>query len=312
MKSLVIGGWGFIGRHFVDLLCKSGREVTILGRSAEIDGPLPANCRYVSGDYGNRALLKELLIGCDEVVDLAYSTVPKTSYQDPVFDLLSNLPASVGLLQEAAVGSPRRLLFVSSGGTIYGHSGYLPIDEAHPTNPISPYGITKLTIEKYARLFAMAGELEVVIARPANAYGENQRTGTGQGFIAAAVQAALSGSPLQVFGGGDTIRDYIHVEDLAAGLLAALDFGTNGECYNIGTGVGTSNRNVIEKINCLAAPAGIKGLRVQENADRPFDVKANVLDSSKLISVSRWNPLISVDEGIKHVWHYAAHSRLSP
>ena len=262
------------------------------------------------GDYGNRSPLKEVLRPGCEVIDLAYSTVPKTSFQDPIFDLLSNLPASVGLLQEAAACGVAKVLFVSSGGTVYGPALRLPIDENHPTEPISPYGITKLTIEKYARLFSINTGLHVVIARPANAYGETQRHGTGQGFIAAAVHAALNGLPVQVFGGEGTIRDYVHVDDVALGLLAVLEHGVNGQCYNIGTGVGSSNRKVIELIEQHASAFDCR-VNVDNGPARSFDVMSNVLDSSKLSRASGWSPRISLPEGIQRVWGCAVAQRPS-
>lgn len=262
------------------------------------------------GDYGNRSLLKEVLRPGCEVIDLAYSTVPKTSFQDPIFDLLSNLPASVGLLQEAAACGVAKVLFVSSGGTVYGPALRLPIDENHPTEPISPYGITKLTIEKYARMFSKNTGLHVVIARPANAYGEAQLPGTGQGFIAAAVHAALNGLPVQMFGGEGTVRDYVHVEDVALGLLAVLEHGANGQCYNIGTGVGASNQQIIELLEQKMSTLGRK-IKVEVQPARAFDVESNVLESAKLYKVSGWEPCIPLPEGIERVWDDASRRGVS-
>lgn len=308
--TVVIGGGGFLGLPLLDCLVTSGRKVTVLGRRAHPQADLPQGCTYIPGDYGNRSILKEVLAPGYEVIDLAYSTVPKTSFQDPVFDLLSNLPASVGLLQEAASRGVSKVLFVSSGGTVYGPALRLPIDEDHPTEPISPYGITKLTIEKYARMFSKNTDLQVVVARPANAYGETQRHGTGQGFIAAAVHAAVNGLPIQIFGGEGTIRDYVHVEDVARGLLAVLEHGVNGQCYNIGTGVGSSNRKVIELIEQQASALNCS-INIDNRPARSFDVMSNVLDSSKLSSASGWRPRISLSEGIQRVWNCAVVQRPS-
>ena len=152
-KCCVIGGAGFIGAHVTRLLAGLGREVVVLGRRVRPDGVLADGVTYLSGDYGDRAVLRNVLEHGIDVIDLAYSTVPKTSFADPVFDIVSNLPASVGLLQEAAAAGVRKLVLVSSGGTIYGVARSLPITEDHPTDPVSPYGITKLTIEKYGWMF---------------------------------------------------------------------------------------------------------------------------------------------------------------
>ena len=299
--TVVIGGAGFLGSPLVSRLVAAGRRVTVLGRRSQPQANLPQGCSYVMGDYGNRSLLKEVLRPGCEVIDLAYSTVPKTSFQDPIFDLLSNLPASVGLLQEAVACGVAKVLFVSSGGTVYGPALRLPIDENHPTEPISPYGITKLTIEKYALMFSKNTSLHVVIARPANAYGEAQRAGTGQGFIAAAVHAALNGLPVQMFGGEGTVRDYVHVEDVALGLLAVLEHGANGQCYNIGTGVGASNQQIIELLEQKMSTLGLK-IKVEVQPARAFDVESNVLESSKLCNASGWKPCIPLPEGIQRVW----------
>jgi UDP-glucose 4-epimerase len=129
-------------------------------------------------------------------------------------------------------------VLVSSGGTVYGVARSLPIAEDHPTEPISPYGITKLTIEKYAGMFGAASGLPIVIVRPGNAYGEGQHASTGQGFIATAMDAICRGEAVGVFGPIGTIRDYVHVADVASGIVAAWILGAAGETYNIGTGVG--------------------------------------------------------------------------
>lgn len=300
-KCLVIGGAGFIGSHVTQLLCESGREVVVLGRRARSDRDLHPGCRYLCGDYSDRAVLRRLLEAGCEVLDLAYSTVPKTSFEDPVFDLLSNLPASVGLFQEALAAKVSRVLIVSSGGTVYGPTDRLPIGEGHPTAPVSPYGITKLATDRYAMMFHRNEGLPVIVVRPANAYGEDQRTGTGQGFIAAAVTAVHSGREIEVYGREGTIRDYIHVSDVAAGIVAALDHGDDGEIYNIGTGVGTSNAGIVRTLEGFARDQNIV-VKTKILPARHFDVEANVLDSSKLRAKSGWMPAIGLEEGLARVW----------
>ena len=309
MKTcLVIGGAGYIGRHVTRLLCESGRDVTVIGRRAKADRDLHPACRYVCGDYGNRAVLRGILKSGCEVIDLAYSTVPKTSFEDPVFDLMSNLPASVGLFQEALAAEAGRVLIVSSGGTVYGPTDRLPIREDHPTQPVSPYGITKLATDRYAMMFHRNAGLPVIVIRPANAYAEDQRAGTGQGFIATAVAAILSGRAIEIYGRAGTIRDYIHVSDVAAGIVAALDHGDEGEIYNLGTGVGTSNGGIINILEKLAREQGIPLLN-KTLPSRGFDVEANVLDSTKLSQKSGWAARVLLEDGLKRVWEAACSRR---
>ena len=308
--TLVIGGAGFIGSEVSRLLVEAGREVVILGRGHGESRRLLPGCRYMQGDYANLGLLRSLLKpGCD-VVNLAYSTVPKTSFGDPTFDLISNLPANVALLQEVAQAGARRFLNVSSGGTVYGAPQSLPIREDHPTNPISPYGITKLTIDSYARMFHATMGLPVLVVRPANAYGENQRTGVGQGFMAAAIDAIQRGKSVEIYGAQGTIRDYIHVRDVAAGIVAALERGKVGEIYNLGTGIGSSNLDLLRLLESLAAADGFS-INVTHLPERPFDVAANVLDPAKLEAATGWQPTFPLAEGLASMWHHALQRRLS-
>ena len=259
--------------------------------------------RYLAGDYGDRFFLTGVLQGMEEVICLAYTTVPKTSFENPVDDILSNLPASVNLFESAVSLGIKKLVLVSSGGTVYGKSPELPILESHATNPISPYGITKLAIEKYALMYHEIAALPVVCVRPGNAYGDGQRPFLGQGFVATAMASLLQGREIILFGESGTIRDYVHVDDIAQGIIAALEHGTPGSCYNIGSGVGKSNRDVLNAIFPHARAAGLEP-HVRTEPLRPFDVPANVLDCSKLKNETAWRPMVAFEEGIKRTWEW--------
>lgn len=305
LTTLVVGGGGFIGSHFVWMLRTRGdRDVVVAGRGSKPRFPLPNDVRYVQGDAADPSFIGGLLEHCDEVVDLAYATVPKTSFDDPVNDVLVNLPATVSLLRQASQYRLRRVLLVSSGGTVYGNAAYLPIDEMHPTNPVSPYGITKLAAEKYALLFHRLEGLPVVIARPGNPYGPNQLGNLGQGFIGAAMFATLKRQPVSMFGERGTIRDYVYIEDLVEGLLAALNHGHDGEVYNIGTGIGLDNRAVIEELDLVARPSGFS-VDVEIRPSRSFDVEANVLSSARLTYVTGWRPKTDFKAGLEKTWTWA-------
>lgn len=295
--TLVIGGGGFIGAHLVPMLMASGRRVSVLGRSSVPRTKLPADVSYVVGDFSDAALLRKLLAAHTEVVHLAYATVPNTSYDNPLGDLLENLPPTVQLFALSAEFR-RRLVLVSSGGTVYGEALSLPINESHSTHPISPYGVTKLTLEKYAHLYAVTHGLDAVSVRPANAYGEGQRPFTGQGFIATAMALSMRGEPVRIFGAQGAVRDYIHVRDIAASILAALERGESGEIYNVGSAIGRSNFDVIEAIKPMLAEIGCQ-VRTTHEAERPFDVRANVLDSAKLTDHTGWKPSVDFVDGLR-------------
>lgn len=303
-RTIVIGGSGFIGKHLTKQLIASGREVYVVGRKESAAGTLPEGCRYLCGDYGNAHALREILSPECEVIDLAYSTVPKTSFEDPLYDLTSNLPSSVRLLQEASRIGVRRVVLVSSGGTVYSPAVSLPITENHLTRPISPYGITKLAVDRYAMMYHRNEGLPVIVVRPGNAYGEDQRTGTGQGFLAAAIDFILSGRDIEIYGEQGTIRDYIHVTDVASGILSALENGHDGKIYNIGTGTGASNMEIVRMLREFAEADGF-AVRTRILPSRRFDVEANVLDSTRLRNDTGWTPGITLEEGIQSMWKVA-------
>lgn len=295
--TLVIGGAGYIGAHLVPMLLLTGRQVTVLGRKAKPMYDLPEGAVYVKGDFGQSDLLQSLLDRHQEVIHLAYATVPNTSFENPLADLLQNLPPTVQLFSEVAARGGR-LVLVSSGGTVYGEAVNLPIREDHPTKPISPYGVTKLTLENYAYLYSVTHGLKYICVRPANAFGEGQRPFAGQGFISTAMASAMLGKPIKIFGKTGTIRDYIHVGDLATGIISALEKGHLSETYNLGSGVGLSNMDVIEAMSPLMKEIGCE-VGIEHLHERAFDVKANVLDSTKLQEHTSWKPQVEFGDGLR-------------
>lgn len=301
-QTLVIGGAGYVGSHVVPLLVLGGRSVTVLGRGPQPKYPLPAEVKYITGDFGQIDLIRPLLATHSEIIHLAYATVPNTSFANPLADLLENLPPTLQLFSEAA-RSGIKLVLVSSGGTVYGEAVKLPISEAHRTRPISPYGVTKLTLENYAYLYATTHALEFVCVRPSNAYGVGQRPFVGQGFIATALASAIKGIPIVIFGQQGTVRDYLYISDLASGIVSALNFGHTSTTYNIGYGQGFSNLDIIDAIKKLMHASG-RVVHVERLPARSFDVKSNILDSSRLRIDTGWTPRVSLSDGLAatHEW----------
>ena len=300
-KLLIVGGGGFIGQTLIQKLVEQEDcEIVAVGRSAQPRHPLPPGIRYQSGDITHADFIEPLVGWADAVIDLAYATTPKTSFDDPVFDVISNLPASVALQRAASEHSIGMYLLVSSGGTVYGRPARLPIDESHPNNPISPYGISKLVTEKYAEFFHQMKKLPAIVARPGNAYGAGQFGANPQGFIGVAMYAILNQLPIQIYGERGTIRDYIYVNDLAEGLIAILKQGVIGETYNLGSGVGNDNVVVLDLIRQVI---GVEHrVKVVTHALRPFDVSANVLDCRRIVRDTGWRCKTDLKQGIQETW----------
>jgi UDP-glucose 4-epimerase len=308
ISTLVIGGDGYIGSYLVPQLVATGRRVTVLSRSAMPRNIFPEGVIYVSGDFAQHELICRLLDAHQEVVQLAYATVPNTSYENPLADLLQNLPPTVQLFSEAA-DKGVKLVLVSSGGTVYGEAEKFPIPETHPTKPISPYGVTKLTLENYAYLYAATHGLKFVCVRPSNAYGVGQRPFIGQGFVATAIASAMKGMAVKIFGQSGTIRDYLYVSDLAAGIVSALEHGHLSATYNLGSGMGLSNLELIQRLIPLMDEIGCQ-IKVENLPERAFDVKANVLDSGKLHMDTGWQPRVDFTEGMVLTRNWLAEQKL--
>ena len=297
INTLVIGGAGYIGAHLVSELIAADRCVTVLGRSGNPKYELPPGVTYIAGDFSQLNLVGDLLDTHQEVIHLAYATTPNVSFENPLSDLLHNVSPTIQLFSEIA-NRGTKLILVSSGGTVYGEAEKLPISETHSTKPISPYGVTKLTLEKYAYLYAATHGLRFICVRPANAYGIGQNPFSGQGFIATAMKSVLRNIPIKIFGENGTIRDYLYVSDLAKGVVSALQQGRLFETYNIGSGVGLSNLDVIDMLKPLMSEIG-REVQVEILPERKFDVRVNVLDSTKLQIDTGWSQKIEFERGLK-------------
>ena len=297
MRIVLLGGAGFIGHHLAKLL-RNSAEVVVVSRilpscKDKVDG-----VTYQQGDCASPNLLRQVIHQDDHVVFLAYNSVPKTSFDDPLRDIQDNLPLAINLLNTLREVSVKRLLYVSSGGTVYGPAdAAVPIREDHPTNPISPYGITKLAIEKYCQMYSRLFGIPVVIARPGNPFGPYQIPYRGQGFVATAVAKVLRGEELTIFGERGTVRDYLFIDDLVSAMACLLraDVPT-GSIFNIGSANGMNNIEVLATV-AKAVGLGLSDIKIKFLPTRSFDVAYNVLSVAKLNELG-WRPSVDFDEGL--------------
>jgi UDP-glucose 4-epimerase len=295
--TLVLGGCGFIGSHVVVALAAAGQPQVVLDRRARADHDRPG-LRHITGEFGNQGDLDTAFDTgpIDSVVHLVSSTVPGSSNRDPRFDIVSNVGDSVGLLERCVRHGVRKVLYLSSGGAVYGVPQQLPVAEDHPTLPISSYGIGKLAVEKYLHLFHHLHGLQYSVIRAANPYGPGQSAVAEQGVVGVFAHRVLHGEELVVWGDGNVVRDYFHVRDLAQLVVLALQSGSNG-VFNAGSGVG---RSLMDVIGALERMAGRKA-RVRLVPGRSLDVPQIVLDCSRAEREFGWRAPTPFDEGLAEV-----------
>jgi UDP-glucose 4-epimerase len=298
MNCLILGGNGFIGSHLVDQLLAEGHRVRVFDKNEEYYRKPITSVDYQYGDFGNRGLLMEALTDIDAVFHLISTTLPKTSNDDPAFDVQSNVIETLFLLDQCITRKVKKIIFISSGGTIYGKPSMLPISENSSTDPECSYGITKLAIEKYLHLYWFLYGLDYCVLRLANAYGERQRSTATQGVIPVFLEKALRNDEIVVWGDGSVIRDYIYVTDISSALLKALTYSGETKIFNIGSGRGHSLNEVIHVIESIAG----QPLQVKYTDGRPFDVPVSVLDISRAKNDLDWVPTISLSEGVARMY----------
>lgn len=294
---ILIGGHGFLGAAYAAHAAAAGREVHRVGRNA-LAAPGRRDWHWGNGDRLARAMAGQAPL----IVDLAYATVPSTSFSDPVGDFTANLGAVIRHLDFARAIGAGAYLFISSGGTVYGDAVGLPLTEKSTTRPISPYGITKLAGEHYALMYRRLG-VPVMIARPSNIYGPGQLARRGQGMVAAAFAAALADRPMTLFGDGSQLRDYLYIDDFCAALDVMLARGEEGATYNVGSGIGVRSDDLLAMIGAVVAGDG-RRLDVVLADPRPFDVDRNVLDSGRLVAATGWRATTALAEGLAHGWRW--------
>jgi UDP-glucose 4-epimerase len=303
MKAVVIGGNGFIGTHLIEFLIRDGVAVRAFDRYPSQFVQPKKEVEYVIGDLGNHGALSEIVEDANWVFHLAYTTIPKTSNEDPEYDVRSNLIDAVQLLQSCKDAGVKKVVFVSSGGTIYGVPQTVPILETHPTDPICSYGITKLAIEKYLHLFFHLYGLEYAITRISNPYGEGQNPNAKQGAIGVFLGKVARGEAIEIWGTGEVVRDYLHIDDAANALIKAARYkpATDGpRIFNIGSGQGHSLNEIVAEIKAVVDREVI----VEHKPPRSLDVQANVLDTTLARTHLDWKPTIDLTTGIARAWSW--------
>jgi UDP-glucose 4-epimerase len=303
MKALVIGGNGFIGINLVEELLAAGHHVRVFDRYPSRYRQPDARVEYISGDFANHGEVEEAVRGRDCIYHLAYTTLPQSSNEDPMYDVRSNVIDTLQLLQCCVASAVKKVIFISSGGTVYGVPRTTPIKEDHPTEPICSYGISKLTIEKYLQLFHHLHGLEFVVARISNPYGEGQNPNAKQGAVGVFLGNIAQGKPNTIWGDGEVVRDYLYIRDAAQALVRAAEYQPKPDeprVFNIGSGVGHTLNDIICQIKAVVDVP----VEVQFTPARALDVPVNVLDITRAKTYLGWQPKVDLKEGLRQTWSW--------
>jgi UDP-glucose 4-epimerase len=299
MKVLVIGGSGFIGSHVVDKLLADRHSVRVFDRRPEpFRAPL-TGVDYRFGEFADEMTLVEALSGIDVVYHLVSTTVPGTADLDPSTDVQDNLVGTINLLDSMQRLGLSRILFLSSGGTVYGIPDMIPIPETHALRPISSYGIVKAAIEHYLEMYRRTRGFSPLIVRASNPFGPRQAHSGVQGVISTFLRQILTGQPLEIWGDGAVVRDYLDVSDLAELCVRAGTSDREG-AYNAGNGNGLSINEIVDAIRRVTR----SDFEIVYKPGRPLDIPCSVLDCSRAKSDFGWECKIGFDSALRSTWDW--------
>ncbi|MBN1252319.1 MAG: NAD-dependent epimerase/dehydratase family protein [Bacteroidales bacterium] len=303
MKCLILGADGFLGSHLACQLLNVGFEVRAFDRFRDnktnnLDD-IKGKIELVSGNFLNREDLIRATDKVDWVFHFISTTTPASSSKDPIFDVTSNIVGTINLLDICKQNQVKKIIFASSGGTIYGDQDKEKYNEIDPTLPISPYGISKLTIERYLQYYKINYGLDYLILRYSNPYGLSQNKAGTQGVIPIFLNKIKIEEPIMIYGDGENVRDYIFVEDLVALTIQLLNKENKKfQTYNVGSGQGVSLNQLISNIESVTG----RKFNITREPARAFDVRRVVLDNDRLITEIGSFEFTPLNKGIEKLW----------
>lgn len=307
MNTLVTGGAGFIGSHLVDLLVANGHQVTVVdnlsrGKKGNLSAALESGAvRFIEADLLEvdfDALVAE--VKPEVIFHLAAQIDVRESVADPIHDAETNILATIRIAEAARKNNVRKIVFTSSGGSIYGEPTDLPVSEAIPVDPHSPYAASKVAGETYLNTFRHLYGLDCSHIAPANVYGPRQDPHGEAGVVAIFSQRLLNGEPTKVFGEGGNTRDYVYVGDVVRAFYLASEEKGGGMRFNIGTSVETSDR----ELHALVAEAAGAEDNPEFAPARLGDLPRSALDFSRAKDVLGWEPEVDLRTGVANTVDY--------
>jgi UDP-glucose 4-epimerase len=297
-RHLIIGGCGFIGRNVAVALIEQGFHVTLADKENTFHYVQEKIRDLVRFDIleMNSADWDRAIDEYDVIHHYAWSSIHASANGNPLGDLISNVGSTISLLDAMKRRGAGRLIFSSSGGTVYGRLAKVPVDEHHPLLPLNAYGAGKVSAEIYLGLYRSMHGVDCRIARIANPYGSGQNLSRGLGAVTNFLYQALHNKPITIWGSGETTRDYIHISDLVDALLKISLYPQNSEyIFNIGSGIGTTLNQLVSEIERILD----RKLDVNRTEDRLFDVPISILDIKRAERLLLWKPQLSLSQGLE-------------
>jgi UDP-glucose 4-epimerase len=316
MKIMVTGGAGFIGSHVVDAYVEAGHEVAViddLSRGKKVN--INPRCHFYCCDIRDRKTVEDIFSTENPVVvnHHAAQMDVRRGVREPIFDAQVNILGGINLIEAAVANKVKRFIYIGTAGAGYGEPDRMPVPEDYPINPITPYGISKHTIEHYLFTFRFLYGLDYVVLRYGNVYGPRQNSQGEAGVFATFSEQILANVQPVIYGDGTKIRDYVYISDVVAANLAALEMGSN-EIFNISSGVQTIDQDVFDLVRDLLN----KSVQPKYIPRRPGEIDRICLDISKAERLLGWKPRVSLAEGARRTVAYfqkeavskqAAHAR---
>lgn len=292
-RCVVFGGGGFLGTNLCRSLVDKVEVLKAFGRRQSFPDAMK-KIEWIPGDFTDSSTVAAAVAGCDTVFHLVTASTPASSNVDKIEDLQANVVSTLHLLEACREERVRRVVFVSSGGTVYGIPSIVPTPENASLDPITAYGISKLATEKYLALYEHLYGIDFRILRVANPYGPFQTSIRNQGVIAAFLHRALEGKPIELWGDGSVTRDYIYVDDVVDALEAAAVHTGHERVFNIGSGEG---RSLLEIVDVIQKQLNVE-LDIRHFEARKADVPCSILDISRAEKDLHWKPKTPFLEGV--------------